>query len=616
VPRAGLGSLVRCSTQPTRTVFTLLRLPTPSVDLCSDVELYVRLESNARYSFVERAVVMDAGDAVTTDTYFGVIPVGKWHRHTSIRNVEVVIETDGEVEVEVIHQRPQHSARVVAIGHGTGDVTVALPSIDELADGHAFVRVIARGDAVRFRGLTTRTSDEPARDVRVGISITTFNRQGYVQANVARTDAYLAERPELADHVRLVVVDNGRNLELEPPRAITTRVVPNRNLGGAGGFARGMMELRDEGWATHALFMDDDIAFEPEIFGRVVGLLSYATDPQLCIAGAMLREEHPTLQFEAGAVVRTHSTVVWHAQAHDRDLSDVDDLLLNEGDDPIDYGGWWCYAFPLDLTADYPIPIFVRGDDVCFGLQYCAGHMVTVNGIGVWHQDFSYKNGPVAFFYEARNIPLMLTVSRPDYDASSFRKRMVERTMRFAWAFKYDTATAFLDGVEAYLDGPDALLALSADELNDEVRGRYGERLEPLPPDKRTVPVWAPPGGRRPTLLRAAALSTLGGHLLPAPLRRKRTWAVRADSTPAMAMVGSDELVFRHDATGEGFVARRDQQRFRAILRRMRTLSGRISRDFDTVANSWREAYPKLVSDGYWRDQFAQRDPRSSAEGR
>ena len=131
---------------------------------------------------------------------------------------------------------------------------------------------------------------------------------------------------------------------------------------------------------------------------------------------------------------------------------------MNDDDEPLDYGGWWCFAFPVDLTDDYPLPVFVRGDDVCFGLRYCGGHLVAVNGIGVWHQDFAYKNGPVALFYENRNIPVVLSVSRPDYDAAALRKRLIERTLRFASAFKYDTATAVLDGVEAFLDGPDALV--------------------------------------------------------------------------------------------------------------------------------------------------------------
>ena len=76
-------------------------------------------------------------------------------------------------------------------------------------------------------------------------------------------------------------------------------MVPNPNLGGAGGFARGLWEHRRRGRATHVLFMDDDVAFEPEILARTVALLRFARRADLCIAGSMMRMDRPQIQFEA-----------------------------------------------------------------------------------------------------------------------------------------------------------------------------------------------------------------------------------------------------------------------------------------------------------------------------
>ena len=55
-----------------------------------------------------------------------------------------------------------------------------------------------------------------------------------------------------------------------------------------------------------------------------------------------------------------------------------------------------------------------------------------------------------------------------------------------------------------------------------------------------------------------------------------------------------------------GFVARRDMQQFKAVVRRIRALSRRISDDFEAAAEAWRAAYPKMVSEQYWRDQFSE----------
>ena len=38
----------------------------------------------------------------------------------------------------------------------------------------------------------------------------------------------------------------------------------------------------------------------------------------------------------------------------------------------------------------------------------------------------------------------------------------------------------------------------------------------------------------------------------------------------------------------------------------MRGVNRRIGKEFDTAADAWRAAYPKLVSDEYWRDQFGE----------
>jgi GT2 family glycosyltransferase len=64
------------------------------------------------------------------------------------------------------------------------------------------------------------------------------------------------------------VVDNANNVDFDEPPCDDLNVVPNRNLGGAGGFARGLMWLRQQCWATHVLFMDDDISLETEALAQ------------------------------------------------------------------------------------------------------------------------------------------------------------------------------------------------------------------------------------------------------------------------------------------------------------------------------------------------------------
>ena len=135
----------------------------------------------------------------------------------------------------------------------------------------------------------------------MSLSITTFNRQEYVRKTVHNVLDLVSNSEALNGKVRVLVVDNAQNVTFDAATDAPLTVIPNGNLGGAGGFARGLIELRKAGWATHVLFMDDDITLEPEAIVRTMSLFAYAKDARLCVHGAMLSEERPWLQFEAGS---------------------------------------------------------------------------------------------------------------------------------------------------------------------------------------------------------------------------------------------------------------------------------------------------------------------------
>ncbi|MFM9122427.1 MAG: hypothetical protein ACKOQX_06115, partial [Actinomycetota bacterium] len=87
------------------------------------------------------------------------------------------------------------------------------------------------------------------------LSITTFNRQDYVKPTVASVLRLEKSVGSLNGKLRVLVVDNARNISFDTEPGAPLTVVQNPNLGGAGGFARGIIHLRNEGWATHILLM-------------------------------------------------------------------------------------------------------------------------------------------------------------------------------------------------------------------------------------------------------------------------------------------------------------------------------------------------------------------------
>ncbi|MFM8993574.1 MAG: hypothetical protein ACKOJG_05165, partial [Actinomycetota bacterium] len=245
-------------------------------------------------------VQLAAGATLTFDTSFGVFHAGRWRRLTSVDDLSVSVMARGQGRIEVV-ATTRGLDQVVAQAAVTGDVvTLSLGSLQASNWGTLWVRVTATGECGVER-VEWHTSTAPLHDVRLGLSITTFNRHAYVVPTVKKVLSLVRGLDVLRGRVRVLVVDNANNVNFDEPDADDLTVVANRNLGGAGGFARGLMWLRAQGWATHVLFMDDDINLEAESLVRTVSLFAYAKNKQLCVHGAMLSEERQWMQFEAGS---------------------------------------------------------------------------------------------------------------------------------------------------------------------------------------------------------------------------------------------------------------------------------------------------------------------------
>src|SRR5690606_16287700 len=140
--------------------------------------------------------------------------------------------------------------------------------------GAIFFEIRAIHETV-LRAARFATADAPVRQPRLGICITTFRREAEVARTAARLDAFI-EGSEFAAQMHAFVVDNGGTARIGTLAHVDR--VANRNLGGAGGFARGMAEA--EAWGfDHCLFMDDDAAFHMESIHRTMAFLSRARDP-------------------------------------------------------------------------------------------------------------------------------------------------------------------------------------------------------------------------------------------------------------------------------------------------------------------------------------------------
>jgi len=581
-----------------------LVLPTPTTP---EPLLYARTSGEVR--LVEGGAVLADGGALSFDTSFGVFAAGRWRRVSQVNNLSVSVRASGLgiAEVVVVNGRTESVVATAQLPRGEGSPTSVMLNVPDLqasADGTYYVRVTAVGGEVCMTGGEWVTQDAPRHEVRMSLSITTFNRQEYVRKTVHNVLDLVRDNAALNGKVRVLVVDNAQNVAFDAAADAPLTVIPNGNLGGAGGFARGLIELRKAGWATHVLFMDDDITLEPEAIVRTMSLFAYAKDARLCVHGAMLSEERPWLQFEAGSQYSWRSIYPLQALGREDDMRERSVAVRDAAEVPFDYTAWWYTAFPINITNENPLPVFVRGDDVAFGLMHTGKHSITLNGVIVWHADFGLKNNPSSLFYESRNLALVDTLVFDKHTWWNLAYRFSSFGFRNLFSMRYASTEYMLRGLNAYLAGPAEWMKIDHAALHDELRVCAEEKPAPLSAELAAITPRQP----RHKALRAFgflfAVVLVGGYIIPKSLRLKKYGVGPIDARAVGVATLRNRILYRHDRIADGYTVERDAKRFFKLLREVVKSIFKIATSYKRLKREYREAYPTMVSNAAWEERF------------
>ena len=574
-------------------VFPLARIQIPALQF-SEPTLYVRSSGTIDSSGLH----LSKDGRATFDTAFGVFAAGRWSRLTSITDLVATMHISGRALVELIAYAGGVDTVIASSDEGG---TLSCDDIRAVSAESFYVAVTALEDGVIVRGGEWGTNTPPTRNVHLGVAITTFNRQDYVLATIDKLVALEADVPSVHGHLQVIVVDNARNLQPSIPASAPVRVLPNPNLGGAGGFARGLIEFREGGWSTHVVFMDDDISLEPESIVRTISLLSYADSPDLCVHGAMISEEQPWMQFEAGSAYEFRSVYPLRAHGRGIDLRQRSEVVHDYLEVDLDYSAWWFTVFPMHIGVDNPLPVFVRGDDVAFGLMHTGQHTVTLNGISVWHADFALKNNPSSLYYEVRNFALIDTLVFDDHKRWHLAWRYLGFGFRNAYSHRYASAEYMIWGMKDFLAGPDEWMKIDHSAKHDEIRHVSEEKAGPLSEDLKSLG-FTPPKSK-PVRLGGFLLSPLlgGGRWIPKSLRSGNVGVAQIDVRAVGLAIRHDKILYRHPRFEEGFVCERDSKRFRAVQHDVFATTWQLLRTYKKLKKAYRAQYPDLVSTESWK---------------
>ncbi|MFC4944802.1 glycosyltransferase [Pseudonocardia sp. GCM10023141] len=459
--------------------------------------LYSRVEMGGARRERTRVELMP-NSRVSTNSYFGRFHATYWQRWTTVDEVEVEAVATGTGRIRLMASDTNKVWRIVAaqdIRDGAGETVRLRGRIDRFLDGGGMwleisteVGELAVAD-VRWNVVAPRALP------RTEVVICTFNRVD----DCLNTMQALADDPEALQTVaRVHVVDQGTEaVESRPWFAATAEALGSRlrylrqpNLGGAGGFTRGIFDATAGDAAGHAdvLLMDDDVLLEPEILIRLTAFAACTTHPTI-VGGQMLNLLHPGqlhISAEYADIELLKVGLPVPGALHDANLLGVDERELpinQERRVDTEYNGWWSCLIPAEIVRriGYPLPLFFQWDDVEFSYRARAHGFPTVAlpGAGVWHADFGWKDWDEWHRYFNMRNGLITAALHTEFSVRRITKRLGKLLGRYVVAMHYGLAVTLLTAVEDFLDGPGILEDGSADAAATirRIRADYPETV-------------------------------------------------------------------------------------------------------------------------------------------
>ncbi len=470
----------------------------PVIGRCAETELYFRPEGEERAD-IERdvpSIVFEKYAKVLFDTYFNGFSIEKWNKYTILDNVSLRIVLKGRFKVTLMTKEKIHEDVVVRlVGESVVDSQdkkeYIFPYQNAGTKGMYTFRLEALQDGCRFYGgsYCSEIPQEKIRNVRIGIGICTFKREAFIEKNLRILRETILENPDSAlyGHLEVFIADNGQTLDRDSLSSGQTHIHinPNRNLGGAGGFTRDLIEImkhNGELGITHVLLMDDDIVIEPEALVKTYRILSLLKDEyaDAFIGGAMLRLDQQYVQVESGAS--------WNggrlcSLKSGLDLTYCENCLYNELEEYREFNAWWYCCFPVGVVREdnLPLPIFIRGDDLEYGLRNMK-HLILMNGICVWHEPFENKYSSFLEYYITRNQLIDNSFHCQWFGVKQLAHDILLHTMQELMYYRYRNMDIYLRGIRDFLKGPKWLMEQDGEALHKEIMaaGYRGQDLETL----------------------------------------------------------------------------------------------------------------------------------------
>ncbi|WP_049895756.1 glycosyltransferase [Oribacterium sp. NK2B42] len=565
----------------------------------------------------EKKLVLGRGQKCDFTTYINACSYEKWKLYTNARKLKLTLDIEGPVSIcyvgfhknliEIV--RNEYETKTYN-EQGRHQISFEYSENNETMNGF---EISALGDATLYGGYFTVECDEKdLNDVNLSIATTTHKKEEFITKNVSLLKKEIIESEDnIAEHFFVHVVDNGRTLSDKDIYGKNVFLHPNPNAGGAGGFARGMIEsIHQEPKISHVLLMDDDVLVLPESIKRTYNLLRLMKKnyEDYFISGAMLRYEYPDLQHEDIGYVRPDG--YFSPVKREFNHCFLNDNLDNEkkyNRDENQYGAWWYCCIPKKVIDKYglPLPLFIRGDDVEYSLR-CKAHHITMNGVAVWHMGFTTKfNAAMNIYQNCRNVLIGKATSDIMKSSDLVRLIFIRSYRESLLQFNYGAAELALKAFEDFMKGPAFIMEDRGEEIIKE-NSKFNDEMKPLTNYGRFhfMGPWEVYQNepRKPISSLIYKATYNGQRWIPDFLLKKKPAIVGFDNPYLPGTITlHDKVLAVNPYNDMGVMRKLDRKKFKELEKKRKELQKEYKKNRNSIIKAYRDKSDYLKSEEFWR---------------
>lgn len=572
------------------------------------------------------------GGRLSFGSYFNAFPASYWRRWTTLDSVRLSVTLEGQGTLIVYKSNAKGAQqRVTSEGVDGVDTFVFDLPLQPFGDGGWYWFDLVGGSKKLRLVEAFWLGKDHGRDLgQTTLQITTMNKPDFCINNIR----LISETKEVLPHLReVLIVDQGNQKVQEQrefedavaPLAGKFRIINQANLGGSGGFSRGMFEAVRNG-SDFVLLCDDDIVMEPESILRLLTFASYCRKPTL-VGGHMFDLYNRTSLHTLGEIVNP-----WRFQP-DKPIADqvtgYDLAGTNLRNTPwmhrrvdVDYNGWWMDLIPTTVIREIglSLPVFIKWDDAEYGLRAKAHGYTTVSlpGAAVWHISWGDKDDLVgwqAYFHE-RNRVIAALLHSPYERGGRLIRESNYMDVKHLISMQYYTEAGRVMALEDILAGPDQLHEIQPLRIQ-QVRALVAEypdaQFKPHQDDFPSPRVTKPPRRGRefqqpsPVALVPWAAKTVVKQLVRAVASgsKERPEAVVSHIDNKWWRMSQYDSVIVSNAEGTASSwYRRDPGVVRQRLVEATRLHARLLLEWPRLRQAYRDALPRITSLEAWGETF------------